>query len=82
MLFKAVSKGSLKVLRRIIRLPFGSCFSWPVARRRNAGLPLCADACLLFAGLSHENWPGEKMRCIDQSAQIDYVSIFTGGNLN
>jgi len=51
--------GSLMTLRRVIRLPIGYCFSLPVARRRNAGLPLCADACLLFAGLSHDNRPGD-----------------------
>lgn len=77
--FSQFSMGSLMTLRRVIRLPIGYCLSLPVARRRNAGLPLCADACLLFAGLSHDNRPGD-VRRYDQCPGID-ASTVTGGVL-
>ena len=50
----------------------------PVARRRQAGLLLCADACLMFAGQSHEN--GRVMKRDDQCPGID--DFDTGGSFN
>nr|WP_322360497.1 hypothetical protein [Pseudomonas sichuanensis] len=61
----------------------------PVARRRQAGLLLCADACLMFAGQSHEN--GQVMRIETINAQgstiptqVVHYTFFhktAGGNL-
>lgn len=65
-----LSTGSLSALPQGNQATLRGRYSWPVTRRRHNGFHLCADACLLVTGLSHDNWPGRKLD-VYQCPEVD-----------
>lgn len=68
-----IPTGSLIALTQGYQATLRGRYSWPVTRRRQNGFHLCADACLLITGLSHDTWPGECEKN-DHSPEIELES--------